>query len=259
LNTRIVADSFGGQLQNLRFDGLERLFFQAPKALYQEGSPSRGGVPVLFPQFNLSGNFDKHGFVRVMPWQVIQDSVLPSGSSAWTAQLQLTPESTRPFLSSKSRPWNYAARLTIKVLASSTQARCSLQIENLGDTPFEFTGGLHPYFYWPSAHAYIAELGLEINHTALEEFAHGIDRLLVGAPESLTLAFGANHRRLRISRFGFTQWMLWNPGPRHNLVDIEKEDWQRFICLEPITVSTPHKLIKGAVFEGGFSVALLPD
>jgi glucose-6-phosphate 1-epimerase len=249
----------GGQLQGLYFDGLKKLFFQAPKALHREGSPSRGGVPVLFPQFNLSGNFDKHGFVRVMPWQVIQNSVLPNGSSVWTAQLQVTPASTQAFLSNKSSPWNHDARLTIKVLATSTQARVSLQVENLGASDFEFTGGLHPYFYWPSSRAYIPELDLEIDHSILAEFTHGIDRLLVGAPKSLILDMGQGQYRLRVTRFGFSEWMLWNPGPHHRLADIENDDWQRFICLEPITVSAPQKLAKGQAFEGGFSVALLPD
>src|SRR5512146_3353582 len=46
-------------------DGLERLFL-SERSDFLPGSAIRGGVPVIFPQFNELGPLIKHGFARRM-------------------------------------------------------------------------------------------------------------------------------------------------------------------------------------------------
>src|SRR5438552_2459612 len=61
---------FGGHLVSWKTaDGVERLFVSARSAL--DGSkPIRGGVPLVFPQFNERGPLLKHGFARVSHWRL---------------------------------------------------------------------------------------------------------------------------------------------------------------------------------------------
>lgn len=46
--------------------------------------------------------------------------------------------------------------------------------------------------------------------------------------------------------------MLWNPGlvNAQMLADLPPDDWQYFVCIEPVCVSKPKVLAQGEVFEG---------
>ena len=62
---------FGAHLLSWRTaDGKERLFCSSQTAL--DGSKAiRGGVPVIFPQFNVRGDGPRHGFARVSTWRLV--------------------------------------------------------------------------------------------------------------------------------------------------------------------------------------------
>jgi hypothetical protein len=49
--------------------GSERLFL-SPASEFRPGAPIRGGVPVVFPQFSGLGSLPKHGFVRLLSWEM---------------------------------------------------------------------------------------------------------------------------------------------------------------------------------------------
>jgi glucose-6-phosphate 1-epimerase len=223
----------------------------------------RGGVPVLFPQFNLSGTFDKHGFARVMPWQVIRDDIELNGEfegkkavvGNWIAELDATPKNVVLYASAASTAWVHHAKLRLQAIFTSSTVKVMLTVFNAGSTTFQFTGGLHPYFSWGHEEAAIPELGIVLKHSEMMQQGSGIERCLQ-APSVLHLHMktGEQEKILTVERFGFHEWMLWNPGPNHTLTDIEKNDWSRFICLEPISVNQPHELAPGQQFSGGFSV-----
>jgi glucose-6-phosphate 1-epimerase len=235
------------------------LLYEAPIALHKALQPRRGGVPVLFPQFNLSGSFDKHGFARVMPWRLIRDDIeFDSNNSAvghWMAELNACPERVAEYASSASTVWAHHATLKLQATFTAATMKIMLTVTNVGATTFQFTGGLHPYFAWDHDQALIPELGISLTRSEMLLSGLGVERCLQ-APSVLTLQMntGADEKILTIERFGFHEWMLWNPGPKHTLTDIETDDWRRFICLEPISVNTPHVLTPGQQFSGGFSV-----
>ena len=58
---------------------------------------------------------------------------------------------------------------------------------------------------------------------------------------------------------GFDQWMVWNPGASgaQALSDLPNEDWQKFVCIEPVRVDRPCVLQPGEVFEGTLRAELL--
>jgi glucose-6-phosphate 1-epimerase len=235
------------------------LLYEAPISLHKALQPRRGGVPVLFPQFNLSGSFDKHGFARVMPWRLIRDDIeLDSNKTPvghWVAELEATPESVAQYASAASTVWVHHARLSLQATFTASAMKIMLMVINTGSTTFQFTGGLHPYFKWEHEQALIPELGITLNRDDMLRAGQGFEKCLQ-APAVLTMQMntGMEQKTLTIERYGFHEWMLWNPGPKHTLTDIEADDWRRFICLEPISVNTPHVLAPGQQFSGGFSV-----
>src|ERR1700712_4949075 len=65
---------FGAHLLSWKTgDGKERLFCSSHTAI--DGSkPIRGGVPVIFPQFNVRGPGLRHGFARVSTWRLVDSA-----------------------------------------------------------------------------------------------------------------------------------------------------------------------------------------
>ena len=61
---------------------------------------------------------------------------------------------------------------------------------------------------------------------------------------------------LRLSSTGFDQWVVWNPGvaDAQAIQDLPDADWQRFVCVEPVVVLTPHLLAPGQCFVGSLRV-----
>jgi glucose-6-phosphate 1-epimerase len=243
----VGGDSFGGQLAQAQLSGF-KIFYEAPLSLHVKGDPRRGGVPVLFPQFNNVGNFAKHGFARTMNWHLLAES-----KNTWAAQLNASSENVTPHLPLGSAPWPHNAQLTLTTETFANSLEVMLVVENTGDSTFSFAGGLHPYFAWNEGDAHIPELGIRLSRAQMLERGSGIEER-VGCADQLTLAM--RDYSLTIKRIGFKEWMLWNPGPSHTLKDIAPNDWQQFICLEPITLAHPHTLAPGQKFEGGFALTL---
>ncbi len=246
----VVWHSVGAQLLRAR-----DYFYTSPTKPAQ-GMPWRGGVPVLFPQFAELGSLPKHGFARSSIWQ-------RTGDSAWALDFCSTK---RPF-------WPHAARLelgyTPNVQGIEAGGALCLDIKNTGNTSFEFTGGLHPY--WAVKDAGAACIfglgGLLVNDVyqpsriALPNEwrpsdGQAVEVLVQGCPD-VVLQDGA--RRILLQASGFTEWMVWNPGRElaAGLGDMPANDWARFLCIEPVCVKNPVMLNAGQSFRFSLSWRLL--
>jgi glucose-6-phosphate 1-epimerase len=256
LSNLLETDSFGGHVLQARLLG-EDVFYVAPKALHQAGQPRRGGIPILFPQFNNEGVFPKHGFARVMTWKPIQTHEVGKASGQrWRATLDANTESVASFIRSTSAQWPHQAELKIDAVLEDGNLSVSLTVRNVGTTEFSFTGGLHPYFCWPAGDIEIEQLGVRLSRDLMMQEGAGIEEKFLHRSDRLTVLSGSH--KMTIKKFGFNEWMLWNPGPKHNLQDIKPLDWQSFYCLEPISSIKPHSLKPLEVFIGGFSIQIEP-
>jgi glucose-6-phosphate 1-epimerase len=256
LSNCLEADLFGGHILQVRLHG-EDVFYVAPKALHQSGQPRRGGVPVLFPQFNNDGGFPKHGFARVMNWQLEQaDEPAKALGQHWRAKLIATSQTVTPFIRETQAQWPHQAELVIDAVVKEQSVLVSLTVKNVGDTEFSFSGGLHPYFCWPEGDIEIEQLGVRLSRDLMMQSGEGIEEKFLHRSDRLTVL--SSHQKMTIRKFGFEEWMLWNPGPKHSLQDIEFWDWQSFYCLEPISSVKPHYLKPKEVFTGGFSIQIEP-
>jgi glucose-6-phosphate 1-epimerase len=248
----LTTQLFGGHVLQAKMNGAD-IFYLAPQSLYKAGQARRGGVPVLFPQFNNEGFFPKHGFARLMDWQLLQ---VPASNQHWRAILNADAHSVAPAMGLSKATWPHKAVLTIDALINDQSLKISLTVKNVGSTEFSFTGGLHPYFCWPRGDIEIEQLGVRLSRDLMIEQGEGVEEKFLHRSDRLTVLSAT--QKMTMKKFGFEEWMVWNPGPKHGLQDIEYGDWRDFYCLEPISSVNPHWLKPGEEFVGGFSLQIDP-
>ncbi|MFD2452843.1 aldose epimerase family protein [Ideonella paludis] len=65
----------GGHLVSWVPLGQGEQLYLSPTTRYGAGSSVRGGMPVIFPQFNTRGPLPRHGLVRTRGWQAVESVV----------------------------------------------------------------------------------------------------------------------------------------------------------------------------------------
>lgn len=237
--------------------GSEQLYL-SPTARFGPGASVRGGVPVIFPQFNERGPLPRHGLVRSRPWLPVLDEVR-GGVALAVLRFEPTPEVAALW------PAPFAAELTLTVSAQTLEME--LAIEHIGDAasaPFSFTAALHTYLRTGDALKLQLE-GLQgvSYEDALKDppgtisgqqwgdvltLVGPIDRVYYGAQAPLTLR--ELGRRLGIAMAGFDDVVVWNPGPDAVMADMPAGDWQRMLCVEAARIGEPVVLYPGDEWVG---------
>lgn len=223
------------------------LLYLSPLSL--PGQPARGGVPLLFPQFAQFGPGRKHGFARHQHWTPER-----ADNQSLSYCLDVLPD--------RVDGWPHAARLRLIATLDSESLNLSWQVENTGQTGFEWGGGLHPYWAVSSLEA-CELLGLEAT-PGLDNLSgrplppqvqpwrfgsEGMEYLFEGLP---SLQLRTPTHTLLLQGRGFTQWMVWNPGLEGGraLADLPDHEALQFICIEPVCARPMQYLAPGASFEG---------
>jgi glucose-6-phosphate 1-epimerase len=233
--------------------GGERLYL-SPASSRGAGAAIRGGVPVVFPQFNVRGPLPKHGFARTRAWQVTHTN---AGRSDALAVLRLGDDAQTRAL----WPHPFAAELTLCV--GGDRLDIELEVENTGTDPLQFTAALHTYL----AVAELETIRLEgLRGCSYEDFANGsvmrvdeapglvfgaeVDRIYFDAPALLRLR--EPHRSLEIEQVGFADTVVWNPWVDRAaaLPDLPDADFRRFVCVEAAQIGRPVQLAPGEEWTG---------
>ncbi|WP_246099602.1 D-hexose-6-phosphate mutarotase [Methylibium rhizosphaerae] len=246
----------GAQLVSWRArDGRERLYL-SDSAVYADGQAVRGGVPVVFPQFEKRGPLQRHGFARVLPWTLERADVSREGALA-----VLRLESSDITLA--QWPHRFAAELTVNV--SNERLDVELEVENTGDAPLSFTAALHTYL---RVHE-VEEASLEglrgqtyLDSLTGREAMQGlgavtvedeVDRIYWGHPEhDRTLLLREPGRTLAIDQQNFPDTVVWNPWTEKALAmaDLPPSDFRRFLCVEAAAIGEPVQLAAGEAWWG---------
>ncbi len=237
---------FGGQLLRWQAGGRERLFL-SPRAVLDGSAAIRGGVPVIFPQFNARGPYARHGFARTQRWQ-------PHEQEADRLLLELTDsEATRALW-----PHRFALRLHARIERDALTL--VLEVESLDARAFEFSCALHSYFACAVGQARVlglADCGFEEGgdwHPASGQPAlvpsPPLDRIYRGPAPALRLQDEAG--ALALETEGFRDWVIWNPGPggAAALADLGADASAGFLCIEPGAILEPISLESGKRWTG---------
>lgn len=234
--------------------GGSEVLFLSRSAVFHPGSPIRGGIPVVFPQFSGLGPLPKHGFARVRDW----DWIDPRGDDP-RVTLQLRDSAgTRALW-----PHSFRARLLVELGERSLSVR--LSVTNTDSGELSFTAALHSYLRVEDARRARVEGLRGVPYRSLPEdvrdlpdprpeveFPGEVDRVYLGAPPELRLHDPAGGRTLRVESQGFRDAVVWNPGEAlaATLPDLAPGEYRRMVCVEAAQVGEPVRLAPGAEWTG---------
>lgn len=243
--------------------GSEQLFV-SPLARFAPGQALRGGVPVIFPQFEERGPLPRHGFARNRDWQPVQRNQWPEHAMA---VLRLTDdEATRAIW-----PQSFVCELTVGIGGQRLDIELAVTHPQAGDgdesipvEPLRFTAALHTYLRIGE----LRQVRLEgLRGSRFEDCARGgrkdvevetelrieeeVDRVYVGAGRQ-SLLLREPGRRLALSADGFADVVVWNPGAEKAaaLPDLGPEAWRQMLCVEAAQISQPVELAAGEEWVG---------
>jgi len=248
---RIEYQDFGGQIL-----AIGDIFYLSPIVI-DENLPRRGGIPIIFPQFSNQGALSKHGFARNRLWSL--QSIEEGGRRGLTYRLDI--------LSEDISSWPYSALLELKLTLVNREILLEMNIQNTGTSQFSWTGGFHPYFRvdnllesWIEGLNDGCTAGLHLrssNHMDVERHYFSNNGCEVLFPNCSSLRLVMPHKTLNIESEGFDEWMVWNPGKAisRSISDLPDDDWLRFVCIEPVTVTTPIRLGVGQKFRGSLKIS----
>jgi glucose-6-phosphate 1-epimerase len=210
------------------------------------GKAVRGGVPVIFPQFAGRGALPKHGFARDRAWRC------EPGPDRVTFRLG-DDEATRAL-------WPHRFELTLRARAFRAALDLELEVRNSGEDGFSFTAALHSYLTVGPDGAWVhglAGLGAEDNAAGGARLSVPAEPLAALQPRDLAVRHAPGPVRLddpvlgplAISATGFTDVVVWNPGPGHGLADVPDGGERGFVCVEPALLE-PERLAPGQIWRG---------
>ena len=251
---KILHESKGAQVLHAALESGLELLYLSPLVDVFPDNPIRGGIPLMFPQFGDSGPLRKHGFVRDLQWNLVaetQDTDSKNLSYVLDVKATAFPE------------WPFDAALRFDVRLSLLTLTIGLSVQNTSAKAFTFTGGFHPYFAissrknillngldeLPFRDSFPGDNAYELNADGL------VERQYVGNAE---IRFYNGSNWLKITASGFDSWMVWNPGTAgaKKISDLPDDDWDQFICIEPIILAEPKTLLPGDAFNGEMVVSV---
>lgn len=227
----------GAQLLEFKPKGSQPWLWLSPKAIFQDGHPIRGGIPVCAPWFGVNQQDPtkpKHGFVRDRDWQLSHITESPTGVVKLTFQLNSEVDDLTLL------PHEFSLKLTLTL---SESIDISFSVHNLSSSVMPFSWALHSYFCVDSLKA-VRVSGLE-NNTYLDAtnaflsikqkgavcFMSEVDRVYesVGAEQEIKGSPG-----LLIKGDNCPTAIVWNPGAElaEKMADITAAHYDEYICVE---------------------------
>ena len=243
----------GAQVVSWQPAGGDEQLFLSGRSRFGAGASVRGGMPVVFPQFNERGPLPRHGFVRNRPWTLARSE---AGADDALAVLQLTDDADTRAI------WPHRFALELTVCVRGERLDVELAVTNTGGDGFDFMAALHTYLRVDEVEA--VRLG-GLHGGRYEDFTRGTDhvdaadavridaetdRIYYGVGGPLVLV--EDRRRLRIEATHFPEVVLWNPWQEKAaaMADLAPGDFRRFLCVEAALIGKPARLAAGEHWWG---------
>lgn len=251
----------GAHLVSWRPAGHGEHLYLSPSAVFDGSSAIRGGVPVVFPQFDRQGPLPRHGFARTASW-IAQK--LEQGDHHAMAVLRLIDDDA----SFAIWPHRFVAELSVHIGASRLDIELAIEhraVDDAGESPVEplrFTTALHTYLRVDDASAARLD-GLQrlryfdkVRNTEQIDSAPSLtadgelDRIYFDVAKPLALHDGT--RRVEVSSHGFPDVVVWNPGKQRAamLDDLPNTAWRDMFCIEAAAIGTPIVVRAGECWIG---------
>lgn len=217
----------------------------------------RGGIPICWPWFG-AADFERettialpaHGFARTVFWKVIEASLLKSGETQVTFQLDTTTLSINT-----EEMWPTPTLATYRLVIGKT---LSLSLTTLNNSNEAFTLGqaLHTYFS-VSEISEVTVLGLEnkeyldktkafkrCTQTSPLTISGEVDRIYLNTDE--TVKIKNNKRNIVIKTKGSHSTVVWNPGETvaNKMGDLGPDGYRAMLCVESANAAEDEVTLK---------------
>ena len=218
--------------------GHDPVLYLSPLALYEEGKPIRGGVPLCWPWFGAHPGdpaLPSHGLVRTRFWQ---QGPVTMDETGVTLKFTLTddPESRRC--------WDHPFHLELEIRLGAT-LQLSLYMTNPGPSAVNLTSALHTYLTIGDIRQiritgldgvpYLDTVGSRAVHQQSGDimFDREVDRLYA-TRGAVAVHDPVLQRIITVRSGGSGCSVVWNPwiAKAARLTDLPDEDYQRFVCVE---------------------------
>lgn len=244
----------GAQIIGYQVDGQQPLIWRNEAAVFKQGKPVRGGIPVCWPWFgNLERNPDSvqamrqssepakaHGEVRALNWEL-----LGAGEDGDALLVELVLPEAEGRL--PGWPHNVALKLSIRL---DQALNVSLVSFNASGETVTFSQALHTYFAVSDVRqiriqgldglSYIETLeGWEKRQQSGDlTFTGETDRIYLDTPNLLGIVDPQWQRRVLIQTSGSNSAVLWNPWieKTQRFTDMAADGWQGMVCVETANV-----------------------
>jgi len=246
----------GAHITRWRSASGRELMFLSRRALLRADKAIRGGVPLIFPQFNAFGPGPRHGFARVLPWTL---SEIVREGDVVSCRFEL--ESAENTLAL----WPHPFRALYSIELRDSSLRLSLEVNNTGVADCKFTAALHTYF---RVHAFSGCKLEGLNNKSfwdndgsdfsdrktfdadVLDFSDAIDRVYFDVKTPLVLHDGS--AQMHIEQSGFGDVVVWNPGLEgaRAMNDMADDEYQRMVCVEAARIDNPVSLKPGETWTG---------
>lgn len=251
-----TVSEYGGQVLSWMSPEEREFLFVSSAAVYQDGRAIRGGIPVCFPQFG-KGPLPQHGFARTTMWNVVREQV--SVNDAVSVTLRLSPDADTEAL------WPHQFVLELDVVLTDVLLT-ALRVTNVGRESFEFTSALHTYFRTSdlSSVTLTGLRGVEYVDFLKDRVrvletrsdiavAEPIDRAYANSPETLLLSLPSDGVKMRITKEGFQDTVVWNPWIDGNraISDLGPNEYRNMICVESGNILSPVTVAPGSTHTSG--------
>jgi glucose-6-phosphate 1-epimerase len=233
---------YGAHVLGYRPVGFAKLLFLSKLSAIEPGKPIRGGIPICWPWFGphpTDATRDKHGFARLVQWDL--DATEYTGETTALRLSLKDSEFTR-------RIWDYAFTLKLSITLDQS-LNLELITENTDTKSFSISKAFHPYFQVGDIEQ-VRIFGLdqaacsdritreECKQVGALEIHGQVDRTYTPEKNEAAIRDDKLNRATLITFSGTRNLVVWNPwiDLARALPDLEDNDYQRFVCVEPANV-----------------------
>jgi glucose-6-phosphate 1-epimerase len=214
------------------------VLFMSDKAVFAEGEPIRGGLPVCWPWFGGREDLPSHGFARLRFWDFVRGE-----DSAEGVELVFRLHGNGDL------GWPYPFELNLNVHLGETLA-VALEMKHLGESTVEISAALHTYLRVGAIEQTRVE-GLAGSHylDSLDDhrkrsqvgavsFDREVDRVYL-ADGDVRVVDPVWQRTLDIDKSGSRATVVWNPWIEKSkrLADLPDDAYHDFLCIEAANTS----------------------
>lgn len=236
---------YGAQCFSYQPPGERPILWCSEYAQYQEGTPIRGGIPIILPWFGKGIHGDSlpsHGYARINKWKLTEKT-----ESRKNKTLAATFELDS--ISAEDPERNWVATYVLYCCPEYLEVK--LKVTNTGTAVFRMENALHTYIAVGDIESvniegldqsvYFDKASTATQKHQIQEgpvyFLGEIDRVYLSKGK-VVVCDPTWERQLLIQKSGSANTVVWNPGAElaKQLPDFGDEEWQGMLCVEAANV-----------------------